>query len=205
MIGIYPLKPWFLRRLRSLEDRLVARRVSPTTLSWAAVVVSVAAGVAFAGGAALHRPLLWLVVPPLALIRLALNALDGAVARRTGSATPFGMAVNEIGDRVCDVALLSPLAVVVDPTLVTTAVAGSFLTSIVGLTASVVTGRRATSGSMGKADRMLVLAAAVTVAAITGSEQVLHLSVWLIVLGTALTTLSRLHALRAEVTDVPLR
>lgn len=39
----------------------------------AAVIVSVAAGLAIALGGLLRRPMLWLAVPPLVLVRLALR------------------------------------------------------------------------------------------------------------------------------------
>jgi hypothetical protein len=67
------------RELRRLEDALVERRVSPDLLSWAAVWVSVAAGVALAAGGLMREPLLWLIVPPLVFLRLALSGLTSRV------------------------------------------------------------------------------------------------------------------------------
>ncbi|MEX2556908.1 MAG: hypothetical protein WEB06_14935 [Actinomycetota bacterium] len=132
-MSLYDIKPWFLRRLRRFEDALVARRVSPDTLTFAAVGVSVAAGGFIAAGGLLDRPLLWLMVAPLVLVRLALNALDGSVARRTRSARPFGAALNEIGDRMSDAATVGATAFVAKPALALGALASCYLASSTGV------------------------------------------------------------------------
>ncbi|MDQ6747550.1 MAG: hypothetical protein M3010_05520, partial [Candidatus Dormibacteraeota bacterium] len=69
--GLYALKPAFTRRLRRLEDWLVARGVGADLVTAAGVGCAAVAGTALATGALLHRPLLWLAVPPLMLARLA--------------------------------------------------------------------------------------------------------------------------------------
>ena len=131
--GLYGIKPWFVRRLKRAEDLLVARRVSPASITWAAVVVSVVAGIALAVGGVTRHYGWWLLVPPLAVLRLALNALDGPVARRTGRASLAGAVVNEIGDRAADTAFMVPAAFFAGPALVLGATATSYLTSLTGV------------------------------------------------------------------------
>ena len=104
--GLYAVKPRFVRRLAPVEDALVARRVPADVLTAAGLGASVLAGVAIAAGAVLDEPALWLAVAPLGALRLALNALDGSVARRTGTARPFGLVLNEMADRVGDAVAL---------------------------------------------------------------------------------------------------
>src|SRR5205823_12277050 len=64
-----------------------------------------------AGGVALFaapwQPWLLAVVPIVAVVRTALNALDGMVARDTGLARPWGEVFNELCDRFADVSLLA--------------------------------------------------------------------------------------------------
>ncbi|HEV2754969.1 MAG TPA: CDP-alcohol phosphatidyltransferase family protein [Actinomycetota bacterium] len=198
MSGLYSIKPWFVRRLRRLEDFLVEHRVSPDTLSVAAVGVSVAAGAALAAGGILSEPLLWLVVPPLGVVRLALNALDGAVARRIGDGRPFGEVVNEMADRLADVAMLAPLAAVVEPALAFSALTCALLASAAGCAGRAVTGRRIAGGPMGKADRVAVIAIAGAAAVAASSPVPFEVAAWVIAAGSVLTTGLRLGSLSRE-------
>lgn len=201
MRGLYSVKPWFLRRLRRIEDVLVERRVSPDTLTIAAVVVSIAAGAAVAAGGALEEPLWWLLVLPLGLVRLALNALDGAVARRTGVGRPFGEVVNEMGDRLADVASIAPLAFVVEPALAFAALTCALLASAAGCAGRAVTGQRATGGVMAKADRVAVLAVAGAAGAVTSSSTPFEVAAWIVAIGSVVTGVGRLVSLARE--EVP--
>ena len=46
------------------------------------------------------------------LIRMALNALDGMLAREFGQKSPLGAYLNELGDVVSDAALYAPFALI---------------------------------------------------------------------------------------------
>lgn len=195
---MYALKPWFVGRLRSCEDALVTHGVSPNTITIAAVMVSVAAGAALAGGTALGLPTLWLAVLPLGVIRLALNALDGSVARRLHMHSPRGAAINELGDRACDLALFAPLLGVAPAWVVTAAIAGMTLTSTSGVMALAISGRRDTSGPMGKADRVVLLGLAAVIAAPTKSHTPFVIALGLVIGGCLFTTWQRVSRLSKE-------
>ena len=195
-MALYSIKPWFVRRLRRVEDVLVARRVSADALTFAAVVVSVAAGGAIAAGGLFGAPMLWLAVPPLVLMRLALNALDGSVARRTRTARPFGAALNEIGDRVSDAATVGATAFAVGPSLALGALASCFLASSTGVLGQATTGRRDSGGPMGKADRAATLAAGATAGALVGSALPFAVALLLIGAGGVITAAARLGRIR---------
>jgi len=62
------------------------------------------------GGAWISAGLMLLVLPPVLLLRMALNALDGMLARRTGSESLLGKWLNELGDVISDAALYLPHA-----------------------------------------------------------------------------------------------
>jgi CDP-diacylglycerol--glycerol-3-phosphate 3-phosphatidyltransferase len=202
-VGIYSIKPWFVRVLKPLEDTMVRRGVSPDALTAGAVGVSLLAGGAVALGARIEQPSIWLAAPPLLLLRLALNALDGAVARRTGDARPFGAVVNEVGDRVCDAVTLGATAFVVGagPALAATALA--YLGSLTGVLAQALTGHRDSGGPMGKADRVAVLATTVGMAALTASPRPIEVGVWAIAVGSAATAAMRLARLRRSLANGP--
>lgn len=198
-MSLYVIKPWFVSKLRGIEDVIVARNVSADSLSFAAVVASVAAGGALAAGGAFDTPLVWLTVAPLCVVRLALNALDGSVARRTETARPFGVVLNEVADRAADTALIGSLGSVVSPVLAVSAVAAAFVSSITGVLALALTGTRATSGPMGKADRTAAVAIASIGAAVTSSTVFFIAALWIVIVGSLGTAALRVRALHREV------
>jgi CDP-diacylglycerol--glycerol-3-phosphate 3-phosphatidyltransferase len=174
--------------------------VSPDSLTFAAVAVSVAAGASIAAGGMLDRPLLWLAVAPLVLVRLALNALDGSVARRTRSARPFGAALNEIGDRVGDAATVGATAFVAGPALALGTLASCYLASSMGVLSLALTGRRDSGGPAGKADRAALLALGATVGALAGSALPFTVALTVIAAGALATAVARLARIHRSLT-----
>jgi phosphatidylglycerophosphate synthase len=157
--GIYAIKPWWQRRLAGLEDWLVRRQVHPNLVTLAGVGCAGLLGAALAASA--RWPWLALAVAPLAVGRLAANALDGLVARRTGLASARGELFNEFGDRVADTVVFVGLALnshIFAP-LVWGALVLTLLSSYLGIAAKAVGGQRIFGGLLAKADRMIYLAA----------------------------------------------
>jgi CDP-diacylglycerol--glycerol-3-phosphate 3-phosphatidyltransferase len=162
-IDLYALKPASLRLVRPLEDACVRAGVSADSLTLLAIVVSLAAGVAIALSPTV--PWLLLLVPLAATARLVCNLLDGGVARRTGTSSPRGELLNEVGDRVSDVAfLVAPLAVEgVLTVVVVAALVAALLSSLVGIAARAAGGPRLYGGILSKPGRMAVVAIAAVV------------------------------------------
>ena len=189
--GLYALKPTLQRRLHGTATWLAARRVNPDLLTLCAVVCAVLGGLALAAG--LTRPLLLWAVPPLACLRLALNALDGMVATRRDIARPWGKVLNELCDRLADLAFLWPLLLVPDasPALVTAALCAMLLVSFLGVLAEAAGAGRQYGGVMGKADRMLWLALASIAAAASGQLLFLRGLPVVLLVGATLTLIQR--------------
>jgi phosphatidylglycerophosphate synthase len=200
--GLYGIKPWFVRRLRRVEDALVRRRVSPNALTLGAVLVSIAAGAVIAAGGLAHMPSIWLLVPPLVFVRLALNALDGSVARRTHASSAFGTALNEVGDRVSDAATIGATSFVAGPRLALGALVCALLASTAGVLSLSVTGRRDSRGPMGKADRAALLAAGAATGALAGSALPFTIVLWTIGAGALLTAVARIRRMRTRTAPV---
>jgi CDP-diacylglycerol--glycerol-3-phosphate 3-phosphatidyltransferase len=158
MAGIYQVKPAFQRSLRGIEDWLVERGVHPDLLTYAALVLSIGGGVALY--LAPERPWLLLAVPAVAVVRTALNALDGLVAKRTGVARPWGEVLNEFCDRLADIALIGAVALAAPSNhlLGACVVVVMLLSSYLGILSKAAGGPRQYTGPMGKADRMILLA-----------------------------------------------
>ena len=200
-MGLNGIKPWFVGQLRPIEDKLVLRRVSPDTLTYAAVGMSAVGAATVAAGSHLEIPFLWSLMAICCFVRLVLNALDGSIARRTNSARPFGRALNEIGDRAGDALMLGSLAVVASPALAAWSLAAAFATSIVDLLAESISGRRTLSGPMGKADRVAVIATSSLLAGVLGSETPFEIALWVVLAGSLATATLRIAALARETSD----
>lgn len=198
--GLYGIKPAFVARLRRLEDLAVRRRVPPDALTVLGVGLGALAGVALMLGTT--EPLLWLAVGPLALARMACNAIDGSLARRTNTASRRGAVLNEVGDRVADVVTFAALAPAVGAPLALGVVAVALATSFMAVTGQALVGRRTAAGPMGKPDRVAVIGCAAGVAAFTGPAA-LAAGAWIVV-GLGLVTIAlRGRLLWREAGDTP--
>jgi len=156
--GIYAIKPWWQQQLTGIEHILVRRRVHPDLITCVGVVFASLLGAVLAASA--HYPWLALAVIPLALGRLAANALDGLVARDTGLARPWGEVLNECCDRLADIMVFVGLAFnrdVMAP-LVWLVLVLALLSSYLGIAAKAAGGKRLFGGLLAKADRMIYLA-----------------------------------------------
>ena len=113
MATIYALKPAFQAVLRPAVGRLAAAGVTANQVTIAAMVLSVGWGAVIAATAGAAFALLGL--PVVLLLRMALNAIDGMLAREHGQASRLGFFLNETGDVVSDAALYLPLMLVLAP------------------------------------------------------------------------------------------
>jgi CDP-diacylglycerol--glycerol-3-phosphate 3-phosphatidyltransferase len=89
---------------------------------------------------------------------MALNAIDGMLAREHGQKSALGGLLNEIGDVVADSALYLPLALVAgfDPRLMVAVVLLAAISEVAGLAAVQIGASRRYDGPMGKSDRAFV-------------------------------------------------
>jgi CDP-diacylglycerol--glycerol-3-phosphate 3-phosphatidyltransferase len=156
--GIYAIKPWWQRRLTSVEDILVVHHVHPDLITLVGVGCAALMGAALFASA--YIPWLILAVAPLAIGRLAANALDGLVARRTSLARPWGEVFNECCDRVADIAVFVGLAFnpFVHAALVWGTLVLILFSSYLGSVSKAAGGKRQFGGLLAKADRMIYMA-----------------------------------------------
>lgn len=156
--GIYSIKPWWQKQLTGLENRLVRHHVHPDLVTLSGVACSGLLGSVLAMTG--RWSLLALAVAPLAIGRLAANALDGLVARRAGLARPWGEVFNEGSDRLSDALIFVGLAINsrVIPPLTWGALTLTLLSSYLGIAGKAAGGNRHTGGFLAKADRMIYMA-----------------------------------------------
>ena len=107
MPSVYDLKPRFQALLRPLVRALARPACTPTSVTVAALLLRGRRG---ALPAARPPPVVLLALPAWLFLRMALNAIDGMLAREHGMTTTLGAVLNEVGDVLADLALYLPLA-----------------------------------------------------------------------------------------------
>lgn len=154
-MGIYDIKPWFRQQLQPLIKLLW--NVHPDVLTWSAVVLSCIAGVLLY--LSYYTPWLAFIVIPLLFLRLALNALDGLLAQQTGKARAAGEVLNEMTDRIADVAIFAGLTLcpLTDKFIGFVSIIAILMVSYTGILGKAVGAERVYTGILGKADRMIYL------------------------------------------------
>ncbi len=200
MPSIYDLKPRFQGLLRPLVAFLAARGITANQITLMAVALSLVAGLC------LYRwPgqawALWLI-PLVLFVRMALNAIDGMLAREFDMQSHLGAILNELGDVISDTALYLPFAVIagLEPVLVVLVVILAVISEMTGVVAIQIGAQRQYQGPMGKSDRALAfgLLAVLLAAGITaGAWTSFYLGVVLVLL--VLTIANRARAALGEV------
>ena len=152
---IYALKPRFQAMLRPLVGVLYRAGVTANQVTVATCVISVALA---AWLAVAPSQSLFLLVPLWLALRMALNAIDGMLAREFGQASALGAYLNELADVISDSVLYAPFALLAGSSgwLVGTIIALAIVSEMAGVLAVAVGGTRRYDGPMGKSDRAFV-------------------------------------------------
>ena len=155
-MSIYALKPRFQALLRPLVGTLHRAGITANQVTLAACVVSVL----LSAWLAWHAQTLaaFVLVPIWLALRMALNAIDGMLAREFGQASRLGAYLNELGDVIADSALYLPFALLAgsSPWLVWTIVVLAIVSEMAGVLGLALGGERRYDGPMGKSDRAFV-------------------------------------------------
>ncbi|MGH6923883.1 MAG: CDP-alcohol phosphatidyltransferase family protein [Propylenella sp.] len=158
-MSLYELKPAFQRQLRPFVGRLALAGITANQVTLAAALGSILVGALVAALSPARWP--FLLVPLWLALRMALNAIDGMLARDHGQKSRLGAYLNEIGDVVSDVALYAPFARIeaFGPHLIAIVLFLTVLTEFSGVLGPMAGASRRYDGPMGKSDRALVFGA----------------------------------------------
>jgi CDP-diacylglycerol--glycerol-3-phosphate 3-phosphatidyltransferase len=196
---IYDLKPKFQACLRPAAAWLARAGVTANAVTVAALVLSVAQGawLALQPGAAL--PLL--VLPVTLFLRMALNAIDGLMAKEHDLASPEGAVLNELSDVVADAALYLPFALIpgVSATLVVLVVTAGIVAEMAGALGPLINAPRRYDGPLGKSDRAFafgLLAVLIGIGFAPGRWTSVYLAILLVL--SAITVINRARRVVAE-------
>ena len=112
-----------------------------------------------------------LLVGPWLFIRMALNAIDGMLAREHNQKSALGGVLNELTDVISDAALYLPFACVdgFGPVLVVIVVLLSTMTEMTGVVCVQIGASRRYDGPFGKSDRAFVFGLMALIVGLTGT------------------------------------
>ena len=189
------------RRLASrYVTRLARTRVSPNALTTAGVLLCAAAAVLIPFEDRNKFLFYWLAAA-LFIVGSILDVLDGALARQSNKATPFGAFLDSLSDRVSEGFVLAAIALVfaragddIAVVFCVAAVAGSFLVSYARAKAELI-GLKGDIGIGGRAERVAVISTGLILAPLGVPLQ------WFIYLLAAtawLTVLQRILSVRKQ-------
>ena len=157
MISIYQLKPRFQNLLRPLVQRLYDNGTTANQITVLAGVISLLVGLLIAGFA--QHVWLFALIPLWMILRMALNAIDGMLAREFGQQSKLGAYLNELCDIVADSALILPFALLPDVSLLAVLLVTllALFSEYAGVLGTMIGASRRYDGPMGKSDRAFAL------------------------------------------------
>lgn len=157
MLTLYALKPAFQAILRPLVNWLAAMGMTANQVTVLAAALSIVTGLLTA--AFPEKGSVFLLMPVVLLVRMALNAVDGMLAREHGQASTLGMYLNELCDVASDLALILAFAAVpaFAPWGVVAFAISAVLAEFAGVLGIAAGAPRNYAGPFGKSDRALAL------------------------------------------------
>ena len=201
-MSIYALKPKFQNLLRPLVRPLAAKGVTANQVTLIACLLSILLGVVLALFPTFSS--LFFLIPIWLFLRMALNAIDGMLAREFNQKSRLGGYLNEITDVVSDAALYLPFAFVApfDGIQISSIIWLAALSELCGILGQVQGKARRYDGPMGKSDRAFVFGVLGLLYAVNGS---LHSLFWwvanIVIILLIVTCIKRVKNGLAEVTE----
>jgi CDP-diacylglycerol---glycerol-3-phosphate 3-phosphatidyltransferase len=156
MISVYKIKPKFQQLLRPVLELLHKMGITANMITWSGILLSLGVGVLFW----LHpHGKIFLVIPAALFVRMAINALDGMMARTYNMQSKAGEMLNELGDVVSDLFLFIPLLQLtwLNKYVVLAFLFLSVINEFAGVMGKVIKGERRYDGPMGKSDRAFLV------------------------------------------------
>ncbi|ATG17616.1 hypothetical protein CO695_15365 [Providencia alcalifaciens] len=155
---IYDLKPKFQNLLRPIVRQLFDAGITANQVTLAALGLSIIVGCLLA---LYPTPYLFILLPFVLFIRMALNAIDGMLAREHNQKSHLGAMLNELGDVISDVALYLPFVLIFPQAFwwILLSLFLSVLTEFIGVIAQAMGASRRYDGPVGKSDRAFVFGA----------------------------------------------
>ncbi|MBN2768709.1 MAG: CDP-alcohol phosphatidyltransferase family protein [Campylobacterales bacterium] len=152
---IYDLKPKFQALLKPIVKKLYEIGITPNQVTIGALLLSFLGG--FIVFLAQKNHLLLIIIPFIMFIRMALNAIDGILAKEYNLTSDTGAILNELGDVLSDILLYLPFIFILNPLILIAFVILAILSEFTGVLYQAIFGKRRYNGPMGKSDRAFVI------------------------------------------------
>ncbi len=157
MISVYQVKPGFQKLLQPLLKGLYKIGITANQITITAIILSITLGSSFV----IYQDfkIVFLLLPLGLLIRMALNALDGMMAKQYKMQSKLGEILNELGDVISDLAIALPFMILpyTNPFIIILFAILSSLNEFSGVLGKAMGGERRYDGPMGKSDRALLI------------------------------------------------
>jgi CDP-alcohol phosphatidyltransferase len=199
-MSIYDLKPKFQNLLRPLVIKLEQRGVTANQVTLTACTISVILGLILTALSGYHW--LFILIPIWLFVRMALNAIDGMLAREFNQKSRLGGYLNEITDVVSDAALYLPFAFVYpfDGLQIGLIIWLSALTEFCGVLGQVQGKTRRYDGPLGKSDRAFLFGVLGLVYVFVPTlPDFLYWLLWVVIILLIVTCVKRVKSGLAEV------
>lgn len=157
MISIYELKPKFQQLLKPIVNFLHRMNVTPNQVTIFACFLSIMIGTLFYFN--YNSIWIYIIIPIFMFVRMALNAIDGVLAKDFNLQSRLGKYLNELTDVISDAALFLPFILIASPHPVTVIIfiMLSIISEMAGVMGENISGVRQYSGPMGKSDRAFLI------------------------------------------------
>ncbi|MCY1026469.1 CDP-alcohol phosphatidyltransferase family protein, partial [Mammaliicoccus sciuri] len=102
---------------------------------------------------------IFILMPIVMFVRMALNAIDGVMAKRYQMKSHLGLLLNELGDVISDLFLFIPFVLIAEDygIGIMLFISLSIISEMAGVTVRVIGSSRRYDGPMGKSDRAFIV------------------------------------------------
>ncbi|MCE5039934.1 MULTISPECIES: CDP-alcohol phosphatidyltransferase family protein [Mammaliicoccus] len=157
MISIYEIKPKFQQLLMPIVDWMRKIGMTPNQVTILALLLSIVTGIILS---IFHEnKWIYILMPIVMFVRMALNAIDGVMAKKYQMKSHLGLLLNEIGDVISDLFLFIPFVFIAEDygIGIMLFISLSIISEMAGVTVQVIGSSRRYDGPMGKSDRAFIV------------------------------------------------
>lgn len=156
-ISIYEIKPKFQQLLMPIVDWMRKIGMTPNQVTILALVLSIVTGIILS---IFHEnKWIYILMPIVMFVRMALNAIDGVMAKKYQMKSHLGFLLNELGDVISDLFLFIPFVFIAEDygIGIMLFISLSIISEMAGVTVRVIGSSRRYDGPMGKSDRAFIV------------------------------------------------
>ncbi|WP_206166189.1 CDP-alcohol phosphatidyltransferase family protein [Mammaliicoccus sciuri] len=154
---MYEIKPKFQQLLMPIVDWMRKIGMTPNQVTILALLLSIITGIILS---IFHdNKWIFILMPIVMFVRMALNAIDGVMAKKYQMKSHLGLMLNELGDVISDLFLFIPFVFIAEDygIGIMLFISLSIISEMAGVTVQVIGSSRRYDGPMGKSDRAFIV------------------------------------------------